>query len=84
MRHFATPSFWESYQNLPQVIQSIADKNFEILKSDPQHPSLHLKKAGKFWSVRVGKRYRALAVEIDEGLLWFWIGSHSEYDALLK
>jgi hypothetical protein len=33
--------------------------------------------------VRVGLRYRALAVEVDEGALWFWIGSHADYDALI-
>ena len=54
------------------------------LKADPHHPSLHLKKVGRYWSVRVGLRYRALAVEIDGGLLWFWIGSHADYDALVK
>jgi hypothetical protein len=44
---------------------------------------LHLKKVGRFWSVRVGLRYRALALEVEDGLLWFWIGSHAEYDALI-
>lgn len=43
----------------------------------------HLKKGGRYWSVRVGIHYRALAVEVDEGLLWIWIGSHSEYDKLI-
>jgi len=37
----------------------------------------------RFWSVRVGSRYRALAVEIEGGLLWFWIGSHADYDAVI-
>jgi hypothetical protein len=32
----------------------------------------------------VGLRYRALAVEVEGALLWFWIGSHAEYDAWLK
>lgn len=61
-----------------------ADKNFELLKADPKHRSIHLKKAGKYWSARVGMKYRALGVEIDEGMLWFWIGTHAEYDKLLK
>jgi len=52
------------------------------LKQNPRHPSLQLKRVGRFWSVRVG-RYRALAVEVDAGLLWFWIGSHADYDALI-
>jgi hypothetical protein len=55
-----------------------------LLKTDPQHPSLHFKKLGRFWSVRVGIRYRALATQVDGDMLWFWIGSHSDYDALIK
>jgi hypothetical protein len=53
------------------------------MKRDPRHPSLHLKKVGPYWSVRIGRRYRALAAEVDDGLLWFWIGSHSDYDKLI-
>ncbi len=84
MKHFANPSFWICYERLPLSIQQLADKNFELLKDDADHPSLHLKKVGKYWSVRVGRKYRALAVEVEEGLIWFWIGTHSEYDKLIK
>jgi hypothetical protein len=83
MKHFASPSFWELYEKLPATIQELADKNFELLKVDPKHPSLHLKKAGKYWSARVGMKYRVLGVEISEGMLWFWIGTHAEYDKIL-
>lgn len=72
------------YRDLPLEIQSLANRNFELLKQNPDHPSLHLKKVGRYWSVRVGLRYRALAVEIEGGLLWFWIGSHARYDALVR
>lgn len=84
MRHFAGPSFWECYKKLPSQLKELADKNFALLKENPQHPSLHIKKTGKYRSVRVGMRHRALAVEIEDGLLWFWIGTHGEYDKLLK
>ncbi len=83
MRHLASPSFWKAYRTLPEAVQAMADKNYVLLKTNPQHPSLHLKKVGRFWSVRVGLRYRALAVEVDDGLLWFWIGSHADYDAMI-
>ena len=83
MRHFASVRFWEAYQRLPENIRSLADKNYELLKQNPQHPSLNLKKVGRFWSVRIGARYRALAVQVEGGLLWFWIGSHADYDALI-
>ncbi len=61
----------------------MADKCFELLQADPRHPSLRLKKVGAFWSVRVGLRYRALAREHAEGLVWFWIGPHDLYDQLI-
>ena len=80
MRHFTSPSFWELYDKLSAPIQELADKNYELLKTNPRHPSLQLKKVGKYWSVRVGIKYRAVAVEVEEGLLWFWIGTHAEYD----
>ena len=44
---------------------------------------LHVKKVGRFWSVRVGLHYRALAVEEESNLVWFWIGPHADYDKLL-
>src|SRR4051794_28362303 len=36
-----------------------------------------------FWSARVGLHYRALAVEVQNGVLWFWVGTHAEYDRLV-
>jgi hypothetical protein len=83
MRHFASPAFWQAYASLPQNIRSLADKNYALLKENPRHPSLRLKKVGRFWSVRIGSRHRALAVEVDDGLLWFWIGSHADYAAIV-
>ena len=82
MNHHASPAFWAAYESLPAPIQRLADKAFGLLKSDPRHPSLHLKKAGRFWSVRVGLHHRALGVNIPDGVLWFWIGTHAEYDRL--
>jgi hypothetical protein len=55
-----------------------------LLKENPRHPSLHLKRVGELSSVRVGAHHRALATEEGDGLLWFWIGSHAEYDHLLS
>jgi hypothetical protein len=63
MNHTATPDFWDEYNSLPADIQKMADKNYALLQADPRHPSLHFKKVGAFWSVRVGRNYRALAVE---------------------
>ncbi|MGH8497901.1 MAG: type II toxin-antitoxin system RelE family toxin [Methylococcales bacterium] len=83
MNHFTSPEFWFYYRQLPNGIQQLADKNFALLKTDPHHPSIRLKKVGNFWSARVGIRYRALAKERTEGLVWFWIGPHRAYDKLI-
>ncbi len=84
MRHFASPSFWKSFGEIPPRSQSVARKSFALLKENPDYPSLHLKRAGRFWSARVGLRYRALAVTVDDDLLWFWIGTHAQYDRLIQ
>jgi hypothetical protein len=48
MRHFASRAFWEAYQKLPEQIRALADKNYLLLKENTQHPSLQLKKVGRF------------------------------------
>jgi hypothetical protein len=84
VNHFAVADFWRLYAALPTPVKRLADKSFDLLKSDPRHPSLHLKKAGRYWSARVGQHHRALAIEAPDGLIWFWIGSHADYDQLLR
>jgi hypothetical protein len=83
MKHFASRAFWEAYARLPKQVRDLADKNYVLLKENPRHPSLQFKRVGRFWSVRVGLRYRALATEADGDLIWFWIGSHADYDAMV-
>ena len=86
MNHRTTPRFWEAYNELPLHIREVADKNFRLLEADQDHPSLQLKQIDELWSVRAGLRYRALGIadpEWDNTILWFWIGSHAEYDRLL-
>jgi hypothetical protein len=83
--HFTTRRFWKCYDALPKSAQQTSDQCYELLKADPTHPSLHFKKIGKkYWSVRAGLDYRALGVEVESGISWFWIGTHAEYDKLLN
>ena len=83
MTHHASPGFWRCYDALPATVRALADKSFALLKADARHPSLHLKRVSRFWSVRVGLHYRALGVGVTDGVLWIWIGTHAEYDALV-
>jgi hypothetical protein len=69
---------------LPDSIQQLARKNFKLLKRDLNHPSLQFKKVGKLWSARIGLNYRALAVQDEQDYIWVWIGTHDEYEQILK
>ncbi|MBM4045733.1 MAG: hypothetical protein FJ279_11510 [Planctomycetes bacterium] len=81
MNHFASPQFWECYDELPASVRQLADRCYELMKRDPRHPSLCLKKVGRYYAARVGLRYRgAVAAEAPDGLVWFWIGTHAQYD----
>ena len=54
-----------------------------MLKIDPRHRSLRFKKISEYWSVRVTRSYRALAIEDGDDFIWVWIGNHDEYDRLI-
>jgi len=85
MNHFTTPDFWEHYNTLPKEVQELADKNYGLLRSIPMHPSLHFKRLKDVvWSVGISRQYRALTFEHEDGYDWFWIGSHTDYDQLMK
>ena len=62
---------------------AIARQNFDLLKSNHRHPSLHFKRIGKFWSARAGLNYRAFAVNDGPDFVWVWIGPHDEYEKLV-
>jgi hypothetical protein len=83
LNHYAAPGFWRCYDALPAAIRELGDKQFELLKTNPRHPSLHYKVVGRFRSARVGQHYRALGVDVEDGVLWWWIGTHADYDRLV-
>jgi hypothetical protein len=89
MEHRATEGFWRAYEKLPLFVKNRADKQFSLLRTNPQHPSLQFKQVGQsmgqsLWSARVTLSYRALALKRDGGFLWFWIGDHQSYDQLIS
>lgn len=82
--YHTTKGFWKCYHRLPNDIQELADKNFELLKRHKRHPSLHFKKIEDVYSVRVGSDYRTLGIKKNGSIYWFWIGNHDEYMRILK
>ena len=85
MTSVCTEEFWRLYQLLPEEGQKLAVKNYRLWRDNPLHPSLRFKPVrGDLWSVRLGLHYRALGRRLDETITWVWIGSHAEYDQLLR
>ncbi len=84
MNHMAVPSFTELYSKLPLRVQKFTDHNFTVIKEYPNHPLLRLLKVDGVWSMRLGSRYRALGVEEDGTVIWFWIGKYNHYTALFN
>jgi hypothetical protein len=82
-----TDDFRSCFRRLPSRIKRLARKNYQIWKASPQHPSIDFKRVGKkssVYSIRVGIGWRALGLKQRDTILWFWIGSHAEYDRMLK
>jgi hypothetical protein len=83
----ATARFWRCYNALPQDVQRLAVRTYHFWRRNPSHPSLHFKKlqsGSDRFSVRVGIHYRAIGRLVHDGVEWVWIGSHAEYDELLR
>lgn len=71
---------------LPQHVQKRARDAYLLFRTNPGHPSLHFKPVaanGDIYSARVGMGYRALGVRNKDRIIWFWIGTHAEYDKLV-
>jgi hypothetical protein len=82
-----TKAFRERLDRLPATAQEHAARAYALWSSDPYHPSLQFKRVSfvqPVYSVRVGLGYRALGLRTEDQIDWFWIGTHAEYDDLLK
>jgi hypothetical protein len=81
-----TPQFRALFSRLPTRVQQQAREAYRLFRENPHHPGLHFKKVlddPPTFSARVGISYRAVAALDGDVLLWFWIGSHADYDKLL-
>jgi len=77
-------SFKARYAQLPAKARQEADEAYQQFKNDPNYPGLNFKQiVGAYYSARVGTGHRALAVLRNGYWLWFWIGTHAEYDKFL-
>lgn len=87
VRSVRTRRFRELFDKLPVKAQEAARKAFRIWQESPFHPSLQFKRVGlvdPIFSVRIGKHYRALGALDGNDMVWYWIGTHGEYDRKVK
>ena len=82
-----TNSFRQSYGKLPSEVKIHIKRAYKLWLKNPQHPGLRFKKihpTEPIWSVRVGLNYRVVGIKHDSKMLWFFVGAHAEYEALIK
>ena len=86
MNSRTTRPFRELLSTLPGHIRRQAREAYQLFRQDPSHPGLHFKQVianPPTYSARVGISYRAVGVRDGDTIVWFWIGSHADYDRLL-
>jgi len=87
MKSVTTKRFRDCFKRLPERVQKRARESYKLWKVNPEHPGLHFKRLQtkrSVFSIRVSLGYRALGVLEEETIVWFWIGSHSDYDKLIS
>ena len=87
MKSRTTSQFRKAFVTLPKQVQQQAHDAYRQFKQDPWHPSLRFKQVHPtlpIYSARVSKSYRAVGVRNEDGIVWFLIGTHTDYDKLLS
>ncbi|MEO8148162.1 MAG: hypothetical protein ABI723_11015 [Bacteroidia bacterium] len=86
MKSVTTERFRKAYDALPEHVRVSALKAYKLWHKNPLHPSLKFKRIHStkpVYSVRVSLSCRALGIKQDETIIWFWIGSHADYNKLI-
>ena len=80
MKSSTSATFRKQFAALDPEVRRLARKQFRLWLEDHWHPSLHFKKVGAYWSARVDRDYRALGMENEGEIVWFFIGKHDAYE----
>ena len=86
MNSHTSQAFRKVFAALPAHVQRQAREAYRLFRQNSAHPGLHFKKVHDdppTYSARVGISYRAVGVIDGNSVIWFWIGSHAEYDKVL-
>ena len=81
-------AYWTQFDDLPDEVRQLAEKNYHLWKENPRHPGLRFKKIHPdlpIFSFRVGMRHRTVGVETDDGkIVWFWVGSFEIFEKFIR
>lgn len=87
MNSHSTDKFRKAFAELPADVQKQARQASRLFIENPHHPSLRFKTihpTRPIYSVRIGMDYRAIGIRDKDDVIWYWIGSHAEYDRLIR
>ncbi|MFP4548822.1 MAG: hypothetical protein ACLFQM_11880 [Fidelibacterota bacterium] len=87
MKSKTTNKFWKCYRELPAGIKKQAKETYSTFQNNPDYPGLNFKKVHNklpIFSVRISRDYRALGIKQENTIIWYWIGSHNDYERILK
>jgi hypothetical protein len=75
------------FAELPAEVQRQARRAYRTFLQNPNHPSLRFKPVHPtrpIYSVRISSDYRAVGILEGSEIVWYWIGSHADYNKLLS
>lgn len=87
MISYLDEDFIKCFKKLPERIQIRARQAYQQWKKNPFDPRLQFKKIHDhkpIYSVRVNIGWRALGYKKNNTVLWFWIGSHEDYNKIIS
>ena len=87
MKSYTTEKFWKAFEKLPSHVQNKARNSYRLWKENPYHPSLQFKQIHSIkpiYSVRIGIGWRTIGIKDGDDMVWYWIGSHEEYNNLIS
>ena len=87
MNSRTTREFRRALAKLPENVRRQAARAYKLFRDDPNHPGLHFKRVHPtlpIYSARINDDFRVVGQIRSNGIVWFWIGKHEDYDRLLK
>lgn len=86
MNSHTTQAFRQLLAALPAHVRRQARQAYRLFRDNPAHPGLRFKQVHAdppIYSARVGIGHRAVGAMDGDTIVWYWVGSHSNYDKLV-